>query len=204
VPKDIDWNEYNAHQWGRAPRASLLHALEAAPDAGPGPSARVAIDVGCGEGVEVTALLEQGWTVHAVDGEAAALARLADRTAAEHTDRLHLHPLQYADVDRLPAADLIHSSYALPYCPPEHFDRVWSAVRGALRPGGVLACQLFGPHDDAFGEPDVTFHSEDAVRRLVDGLEVVRWVEEDGEGPSFTGPRHWHVFHVVARRPASA
>jgi hypothetical protein len=139
--------------------------------------------------------------VHAVDGEGAALARLAERTPAEHADRLHVHHLPYADLDELPPADLIHSSYALPYCPPEHFDRVWSAVRAALRPGGVLACQLFGPHDDAFGEPDVTFHSEDAVRGLIDGLEVLRWVEEDAEGQSFTGPRHWHVFHVVARRP---
>jgi SAM-dependent methyltransferase len=223
VPKDVDWNEYNVGQWGRAPRASLTHALDAVPDTDAGSPGRVAIDLGCGEGVEVLALLEQGWTVHAVDGEGAPLARLAERTMAADVgpadtepadtdaattvaglaDRLHVHHVPYADLAELPPADLIHSSYALPYCPPEHFERVWAAVRGALRPGGVLACQLFGPHDDAFGDPDVTFHSADDVRHLLDGLEVVRWVEEDAEGPSFTGPRHWHVFHVVARRPTT-
>lgn len=212
VPKDVDWNEYNVGQWGRAPRASLTHALDAVPDADAGPRGRVAIDLGCGEGVEVMALLEQGWTVHAVDGEGAPLARLAERARTADTgvadtaglaDRLHVHHLPYAELDELPPADLIHSSYALPYCPPEHFDRVWTAVRTALRPGAVLACQFFGPHDDAFGDPEVTFHSEDDVHRLLDGLEIVRWVEEDAEGQSFTGPRHWHVFHVVARRPAA-
>ncbi len=80
--------------------------------------------------------------------------------------------------------------------------RCGPGARGALRPGGVLACQLFGPNDDAFGDPEMTFHSADEVRGLVAGLEVVQWTEEDADGGSFTGPRHWHVFHVVVRRPA--
>lgn len=200
MPHDVSWDEYNAHQWGRAPRRSLTMALEAATR----PSDRdpVAIDVGCGEGVEVTALLDEGWTVYAVDGEAAALDRLMARTDGVRAERLHAVRADFTAPPRLPAADLVHSSYALPYCPPGSFDALWSSLRASLLPGAVLSCQLFGPHDDAFGDPEMTFHAADQVRHLLDGLEIVHWDEEDGEGGSFTGPRHWHVFHVVARRPA--
>ena len=218
MPHDVSWDEYNAHQRGRAARPSLALALAAVSDQPDGatstPSsapddaaaaapARVAVDLGCGEGVEVTALLEEGWTVHAVDGEPAALRRLADRTSPELTDRLNIHHRSYAEIDTLPAADLVHSSYALPYCPPEHFDTVWAAVRDALLPGGVLACQLFGPHDDSFGDPEMTFHTESQARDLLTGLDVVHWTEEDADGTAYTGPKHWHVFHVVARRPTA-
>ena len=52
------------------------------------------------------------------------------------------------------------------------------------------------------GDPEMTFHTEEQARALVDGLQVLHWDEEDAPGTSFTGPKHWHVFHVVARRPA--
>ena len=196
---DISWDEDNAHQQGREPRPSLARALDATGRPGGG---RTAIDLGCGEGIEVSALLADGWIVHAIDGEGAALHRLAERTDPEPRSRLHLHHRDYAEVDALPAADLIHSSYALPYCPPEHFDRVWAAVRAALRPGAVLACQLFGPHDTSHGDPQMTHHTADQARARLDGLEIVHWEEEDADGTSYTGPTHWHVFHIVAHRPA--
>lgn len=205
MPHDVSWDEYNAHQSGRAPRLSLARAVDAY-DAGTGrtvPGSRVAVDLGCGEGIEVSALLDQGWTVHAIDGEAAALRRLADRTPRALADRLTVHQLSFAEIDALPPADLVHSSYALPYCPPEHFDTVWAAVRDALRPGGVVACQLFGPHDDSYGDPEMTFHTAEQARELLDGLDVVHWEEEDADGMAYTGPKHWHVFHVVARRPGT-
>jgi hypothetical protein len=33
-------------------------------------------------------------------------------------------------------------------------------------------------------------------------MEIVSWDEEDDEGPAFSGPKHWHVHHIVARRRA--
>ncbi|WP_024287802.1 class I SAM-dependent methyltransferase [Cellulomonas sp. KRMCY2] len=197
MPETFTWDEYNASQWGRQVRPLLGRALDAVePDLLP--DQRVAIDLGCGEGVEVAALLADGWTVHAVDGDAAGLRRLAQRSDVG-TTRLHPHHSAYQDLEELPAAALVHSSYALPYCPPEAFDRVWQLARRALVPGGVIACQLFGPRDGMAGTAGMTFHAEPEVRALLAGLEIVHWREEDAEGGSFSGPKHWHVFHVVAR-----
>lgn len=194
MPHDLSWDEYNAFQWGRDPRPLLTTAL--AVTSGPA----VAVDLGCGEGVEVAALLAEGWTVHAVDGERAALDRLVERAGTD--PRLHLRHTDFTAVSALPKAELIHSSYALPYCPPQAFDGLWAAIRDALQPGAVLACQLFGPNDDSYGDPEMTFHSVGQVRDLLDGLDLLHWVEEDADGTAYTGPKHWHVFHLVARRPA--
>ena len=44
------------------------------------------------------------------------------------------------------------------------------------------------------------FTDVDAVRGLVDGLELLTLDEEDQDGNSFLGPKHWHIFDVIARR----
>jgi hypothetical protein len=49
----------------------------------------------------------------------------------------------------------------------------------------------------------MTFLTEPAARALFAGLEIVSWDEEDGVGPAFGGPKHWHVHDVVARAPGS-
>lgn len=201
MSETFTWDEYNASQWGRPVRPLLDLALDAV-DNDLTADDRIAVDLGCGEGVEVAALLAAGWTVHAVDGDAAGLERLAQRSDVD-TGRLHRRHSAYQDLADLPPAALVHSSYALPYCPPESFDRVWQLARQALVPGGVIACQLFGPRDGMAGTAEMTFHSEPEVRALLAGLEIVHWQEEDAEGGSFIGPKHWHVFHVVARRPTA-
>lgn len=45
----------------------------------------------------------------------------------------------------------------------------------------------------------MTFHDADAARALFDGLELECFVEEE-DGEAFEGPKHWHVFHVIAKR----
>ncbi|WP_372592992.1 hypothetical protein [Actinotalea sp.] len=51
------------------------------------------------------------------------------------------------------------------------------------------------------GDEGMTFRTADQARALLEGLEVLHREEEDAPGTSCTGPKHWHVFHVIARRP---
>jgi hypothetical protein len=70
-----------------------------------------------------------------------------------------------------------------------------------LPTGGVLAAQLFGDRDSWAAEyDDMTFHTAAEVDQLLRGWDLhrLRVVEEDGT--SYVGPKHWHVFHVLARR----
>jgi hypothetical protein len=92
------------------------------------------------------------------------------------------------------------AGYSLPFLGADAFDRFWNAVRDRLRPGGILVVNFFGPRDSWAGREGMRFIDVDAVRRLVNGLELLALEEEDQDGSSFLGPKHWHVFDVIARR----
>ncbi len=58
---------------------------------------------------------------------------------------------------------------------------------------------LFGERDSWASNPGETFVAAVEVRALFDGLDVMRFAEEDAPGNSYSGPKRWHVFDVIAR-----
>ena len=44
--------------------------------------------------------------------------------------------------------------------------------------------------------------TRDDSRALFDGFQIERFEEEEKDGEACSGPKHWHLFHVLARRPA--
>jgi len=82
---------------------------------------------------------------------------------------------------------------------PGQFPPLWAAIRGALAPGGIFAGQMFGVHDSWAADPSMIFQDLDQVRKLLDGMEILRLDETERDGEASTGPEHWHVFDVLAR-----
>jgi SAM-dependent methyltransferase len=198
APDEVAWAGYYRWNADRPVRDLLVRALTAYGVVGDG---AVAVDVGCGSGQETRALLDAGFAVTAVDVTPAAIEIVS--AYAEAGSRLTplLSPMQDA---ALPPADLVYAGYALPFCPAEAFDGLWSSVTGALRPGGVLAVDLFGDRDEWAGEAGMTFVDRSRVDRLVAGLDVLELTEVDEEGRAYAGPKHWHRFELVARQPVVA
>lgn len=211
---DRDFSQYNAAQAERAVRPLAQRAVALASDAaaterqcGDEPAAEngsaavrerpVAVDLGCGRGIEARFLAENGLTVHAYDVDPSVRGAL-DELAAE----LPVLPriLDLSQLRELPGADLILACASLPFVPRDSFDGLWEAMRTALRPRGILAVDLFGQRDDWAGT-DGTYLSRQEVEALLDGLEVLELAEEERDGRSFSGPKHWHTFRVLARRP---
>jgi hypothetical protein len=46
----------------------------------------------------------------------------------------------------------------------------------------------------------MTFHTATQVDQLLRGWQVRRVEVADHDGTSYVGPKHWHVFHILARR----
>lgn len=202
----MDWTDFYAQQTGRSVRPVFVAALEAwrAADDGRG-SVPDAVDLGCGDGVESRALLEAGFRVLAIDADPGVVERVTAGVDDAERDRLTVRRASFDEIAplggtvELPDADLVYAGFSLPFCTPDVFERLWVGIRASLRPGGLFAGQLFGPHDDFAAWPEMNTHDLDDVHGLLDGLQVLTLQEEDREGNSFTGRKHWHVFHIVAR-----
>ena len=163
---------------------------------------RLAIDLGCGEGTDALELLARGWLVTAVDAEAAGLALLRARIPPSAAERVRVLCASFAEAE-LPCAQLIHAGFSLPFCPPQEFPALWARIRQALAAGGVFAGQLFGIRDSWADDPDMTFHTRHQVEVLLDGLDILRLEETERDGHAFSGPKHWHTFDILARKPIS-
>lgn len=192
---DEHWAAYNSRQAVRPVRDSCRRAMAIA---GPG-AGRTAVDLGCGAGRETRALLDAGWRVLAIDGEPGTEARLLRTIGGRHA-ALEIKTSKFQELYDLPDADLVYAGYSLPFQVRPDFDRVWTLIRASLRPGGRIAVDLFGDRDSWAGQPGLTFLTEPEARALFDGLTIEHWDTEDEPGRAFSGPKHWHVHHVIAQR----
>jgi tellurite methyltransferase len=190
-----DWSAFYDAVAERPPHDTLLGALDRFEAPG------FAVDLGCGDGRDTVELLRRGWRVLALDGQAEAIRRLRQRVDERSADRLESRVASFEEA-RWHEADLVNSSFALPFCPPVYFDDLWRRVRGSIRLNGRFSGQLFGERDEWRGTRDMTFHSRNDVDALLEGLELERFDEVEEDGQTATGTaKHWHVFHIVARRP---
>jgi SAM-dependent methyltransferase len=194
VTDDPTWSDYYEANEGRAPREQLLEVL--ALFAAPG----TAVDLGCGAGIDTLAMLDRGWSVLAIDAEPDAIERV--RRRAGDTPALETQRSAMEDV-HLPPADLLWASYSLFFCDPARFSEVWAGIRSAVRPGGRFAGELLGDRDSwASIEGHTAMTRADAEARF-NGWTIERFEEEENDGEACSGPKHWHLFHVIAQAPAA-
>ncbi len=202
------WSRYYEAA-GDDPRETLLIALERFDAEG---TIGFAVDLGCGTGRDTAELLRRGWRVLAIDSQAQALERLVARDeAVDAGDRLETRVATFEDAT-WPGADLVTSSFALPFCARERFPAVWERTVTSLRAGGRFCGQLFGDRDqwatsppEAFADrasgAAMTFHTRDEVDVLLRGFDVEHLHEIDEDGQTAVGaPKHWHLYHVVVRK----
>jgi tellurite methyltransferase len=171
-----DWTRYY-EATGTEPRATLLEALRRFDEEEP--RERLALD--------------------ATD-EAIARLLARDDVSEEDRRRLQVRVSRFENAE-WPAADLVNSSFALPFCPPADFLAVWERIDLSLKGGGRFSGHLFGDRDGWSDEDDMTFHSRAEVDALLARFDVELLDEVEEDGATAVGKRkHWHLFHVVARR----
>lgn len=192
------WAEYYEKLRDRPPRRTLVAALDAFGALGETPADALAIDLGCGDGRDIVEILRRGWSVVAVDAEPEALRQLAARGLPGAITPI---VARLEDVPLPLGVRLVNSSFAMPLCEPERFHELWTRIRDALPAGGRFSGQWYGPRDSWVGRPGITFLERDAALALLDGLDIEMFEEEEADGVTPRGtPKHWHIFHIVARK----
>jgi tellurite methyltransferase len=188
------WPKYYEAVTGRPPRPTLLAALERFETPG------FAVDLGCGEGRDTVELLRRGWQVLAIDGNAEAFERMLARTDLQNIENLATLVAKF-DHASWPETDLINASFTLPFCPPDYFPELWQKIVKNLRPGGRFCGQLFGDRDDWAKIPTHTHHTREQAEKLLEPFEIELFnVEEEDGKTALQEPKHWHIFHIVAKK----
>ena len=193
MSQDQDWGSYYEKLRNRPPRKTLVAALDAFGER----TGALAVDLGCGAGRDVVEILRRGWKVVAVDSEPEALRQLEARGLDGITPVL----ARFEDVPLPLGVLLVNSSFAMPLCEPAKFHELWDRIREALPAGGRFSGQWYGPRDSWAGRPGMTFLSREEALGLLDGFDVEMFEEEEADGTTPRGkPKHWHIFHIVARK----
>ena len=99
--------------------------------------------------------------------------------------------------------DLINAQFALPFLSQRWFREVFERVKRAIKPGGMFVGQFFGIHDQWNTlEQEMTFLTREQVEAVLHDMDVIEFQEEEMDGHIADGsPKHWHTFHIIARRP---
>jgi len=191
------WAAYYRQLRDRPPRRTVLAALDRF---GEPPVDALAIDLGCGDGRDIVAILHRGWHVVAVDAEPEALKQLTARGLPD-SDRITPIVARMEEVPLPLGVQLVNSSFAMPLCEPERFHDLWMRIAEALPADGRFSGQWYGKRDSWFGRPGMTFLDRDEALGLLDGFELEMFEEEESDGVTPRGnAKHWHIFHIVARK----
>ena len=197
----MDWASYYRKTGERPPRTTLLLALDRFDAEPPKDEPLFAVDLGCGGGRDTVEMLRRGWRVLACDAEVSAIAHLRSRDDIAEDAQLDTLVSRFEDAE-WPVADLINSGFALPLCPPDRFPGLWARIVGSLKPGGRFSGQLYGQRDSWVGRDGMIFVSRPELDEMLDGLEVEVLDEEEDDSTTPRGEaKHWHVYHIVARKP---
>lgn len=158
----------------------------------------MALDLGCGAGRDTRYLIDQGFTVTAVDIEPSAEQYIHE---LPHQDRVAFVCSSFADFD-FETYSLINARYSLPFCHPGSFPSAIVRVFESLLPGGVFIGQLFGVNDQWKNtRSTMNFHTKGDVERLLGSMGVIKLAESEYDGTTADGTaKHWHVFDIIAKK----
>ncbi|MEU0092869.1 class I SAM-dependent methyltransferase [Kribbella sp. NPDC006257] len=88
--------------------------------------------------------------------------------------------------------DLLHNGWSV---------HAVDSSEAAIRTVTERATSAALPARDTWAElPEISVHPEYAVRELFRGWQLEHFDEVEEDGKSFGGPKHWHLYEVIAAR----
>jgi SAM-dependent methyltransferase len=185
-----NWEIYYKNTEGRPPRKELIEGVEFITNKDK------ALDLGAGALQDSEYLLKQGFNkVIAVDSEPSIQGKLDDERL-----QVVISPFENFDFPT-DSFDLVNAQYSLPFTNPQQFERVFTAIKSALKIGGVFVGQLFGNRDGWSQNQSMTFLTKEEVTRLIDDMEIIKFTEDERDGKTASREgKHWHVFNLILRK----
>lgn len=176
------------------PRPLLIEAVELLQKH----SSMSALDIGCGAGRDTRYLLEQGFSVVAVEGNEEAQKYLQSLPHQENLTFVQTM-IQNFEFDQY---DIINASHVLQFLDRTTFDEVFNEIKSSLKPNGLFVGQFLGVNDQ-WNKPgsDMTFLTKPEALVALEGLKILDFAETDEQGKLANGDeKHWHKFSIIAQK----
>jgi len=189
--KEFKWEDFYKITKDRPPWPLLVQAVSLLSQK------KDALDLGCGAGRDTRFLLEQGFTVTAVDNDPHAIALLAD--LPQNCLRVVHSSFEAFDFETY---ELVNAHFTLPFAPQDRFHEVFARIKHALNADGIFVGQFFGVNDE-WNTPgnQMTFLTREQAEAELKDLRILEFREEDVDSHVADGtPKHWHVFHIIAQK----
>lgn len=192
---DWDWSEFQKKMTSIPPRPILLKVLELFKD-----FKGYAVELGCGSGVDTIHLINSGWKVYAVDGTTDGFENIKASIPENKLSDVEFIKANFEDLT-IPDADLVYSSYSIPFCRQEAFDAFWNNIVRAIKSGGRFAGHLFGEQDGWKNFiNNITLKTKSEIIDLFKNFDIEYFDElcEDRPSVNVGGIKRWHVFEIIA------
>lgn len=191
LPNKAEWSDYYKASIAKPLHPHYENLQPHLPEGGE------ALELGCGVGHGVLHLLEKGFHVTAVDAEEEAVAILRSRLPNGAAAKVVRSQFQELELGKY---DLVAAHFCLFFLTPAEFNAFWPRLIASIKPGGLLSCQLLGVNDE-WRDRGYTVLDRPEVDTLLEPFDVLFLEEVERDGETAVGvKKHWHVFHVVARK----
>lgn len=188
----FNWTGYINTTKNKLPRQLLVRALEYTKNR------EVALDLGAGALNESKYLLKSGFKkVIAVDNEEDSdlISEINHRAFSFENTTIE----DYSFLNDY--CDLINAQFVLPFVKKEKMDVVMRDIKNSLKKEGIFVGQFFGIKDSWNSLADVYVYTEEKVKNLLSGLDIIYFQEEEKDGrTAMDEEKHWHIFHFIAKK----
>ncbi len=198
--QDTNWKNYCKKTSDISPRPTLLKVLSYFEIDDFPEQEKVAIDLGCGAGIDSIKLLESGWFVHSIDKETDSINSVKLK-ASKQFEKLQTEVTLLEEISSLPKSLLVNASLSLPFCKPQYFNNLWEIIKDSIISGGRFSGHFFGVRDEWAANKTMSFFRIEEVYELFSDFDIEYFHERDEIGSTATaGNKHWHCFSIVARK----
>lgn len=186
-----NWEQYYKNTEERPPRKLLIETMPYVS------SKDFALDLGAGALQDSKYLIENGFSkVIAIDSE----KTVAEQNIKNSKIEVVITPFESFNFPKN-KFDLVNAQYSLPFTNPDKFYDVFQSIINSLKENGIFAGQLFGDRDDWRKDTKMTFLTKEEVKKLFDGVEIIKLDEKEGAGKTATGKdKYWHIFDFIVKK----
>lgn len=159
-----------------------------------------AIELGCGAGRDTKCLLENGWSVLAIDREDVS-GIITEKLENKELKRFRFQKQNFESLE-LEDTNLIVANFSLSFCNKDKFNEMWSKIKNSILSSGNFVGNFFGVNDEwAKLKGEMTFLTKEDVLKLFDEFEIINFKEREEEAMTGMGRmKHWHIFDVTAKK----